>query len=484
MRGRDGRVALTIEAEDGARRIVPLTRSRALASRLEQGPNHPVWQFVGFYAFEFIAALGLIAGGLMLIERRPEDPVSVLLAFAFVLGSMALPLTAVVGDWLGWGSVTDLTTAGFFALLLVVLPAFPDGRFVPRAGFWLALAAPLLFVMIAINLLPLELVAAITMVAALVAASIPVLRFRRTPPGIERQQLKWAGLGFAGAFVVQSIAMLLAVLRPGGPAGAWIGWAALAIFSLAFLILPAGVLVSLLRFRLWDADRAIGRSSMVGIVTLTLGGVWAGAQELAKIGVSQLDPDFDPGVIAAISTALIAILFPPVQSRVERWTEKRLEPRLERLRTLPDLLSAMAGRSSVAQLAEAVMAAATDGAAATGGTLTIVRGGRSFLVAARGEIQHGPDVEVVGGEAVLALGPRPDGSPLPGGVRALLSELSTPMAEAFGEALAREDQARAIARLGERIDDLAQRLTAIERDQASSPRTSSMKRITEMGLET
>lgn len=485
LRGPDGPVRLSVRPRGQPTRDLILERRAETAAALYQGPKRPVWRFVSLYAIQFVSVLGLLAGGLILIERRPGDPVSVLLAYSFVCGATALPLTSVVFEWLALPDITGVTTAAFFALLLVAMPVFPDGRFVPRAGLLVAALAPVLFGLIVIDALPIEGIAVLSVSCSIVAAAMPVLRFRRSPPGIERQQLKWAALGFFGAFAMLAAAVALVLFQTDGPVGAWMFWFGAALFSAGFLLLPAGVLVSLLRYRLWDADRAIGRSSMFGIVTLTLGGIWAGVQEVAKVTVEQVEPDFDPAALAAVATALVAILFPPIQSRVEGWTRRRLEPRLERLRTLPATLGSLGARASVAQIAEIVVNAAVDAAASAGGALLVDRGGQLTEVASRGDRVGERSFEFAGGHAVLLrLAPRPDGTPLPGGVRALLAELEAPMAEAFGAALAREDQARTITMLGARIEALTARVDAMALAQASSSRTSSMKRSTEIGLET
>ncbi|WP_294262318.1 hypothetical protein [uncultured Sphingomonas sp.] len=477
----DGPVRLKLEVA-GKRTVVTLARNAALATAAAAGSGAPVVQFLALYALQFVAILGLLAGGLILAERRPDDPVSMLLAYAFAMGAAALPVTATALAWLGWYDFNDLATAGFFALFLVALPAFPDGRFVPRRGRWLALWAPVLFVLIVADALPLPVIASLSFVSTLVAGLMPVMRFRRTPPGIERQQLKWAGLGFTLAFAVLLAGAGLVMVGP--EVGPWMALAGMMLFNLGFLMLPAGVLVSLMRYRLWDADRVTAKSGMVGIVTLTMGALWAAAQEVAKIAVAQIDPSFDATTLAALSTATVAILFPPVQSRIDRWTEARLEPRIGRLRALPEMLGTRAGRATSGQLAEAALAEAVEGAAAAGGTLSMERDGVAVPLAARG-VPPGDDAfEVRGGEVLLRLAGRPDETPLPGGVRALLAALDAPLAEAFGAVLAREDQARAIAGLAARVDALAGQVAALSAGGASSARTSSMKRSTEIGLET
>jgi two-component system NarL family sensor kinase len=89
----------------------------------------------------------------------------------------------------------------------------------------------------------------ISMLAALVSL---VLRFRASR-GTERQQLRWVVAGATGAV-----------------AGLVVGIAGAGLTYFAVLCLPVGVAVAVLRYRLWDLDRLVGRTVTYALVTALL----------------------------------------------------------------------------------------------------------------------------------------------------------------------------------------------------------------------
>jgi two-component system, NarL family, sensor kinase len=142
--------------------------------------------------------------------------------------------------------VVVVANAVFWSLNPIVTEAAP-GRLVPNP-----LGVPAIA-----GLEPV--VAAPTALAVLLALSSLVVRWRRGTP-VERQQLKWLGLGVGisvGLWVVS------AVLPPDQD------WIAI----LYALPLPACIAVAALRHRLWDVDVVISRTLVVGVLTaLVVGG--------------------------------------------------------------------------------------------------------------------------------------------------------------------------------------------------------------------
>jgi hypothetical protein len=111
--------------------------------------------------------------------------------------------------------------------------------------------------------------------AVLVAAGSLVVRFRRAR-GVERQQLRWIALA-------ASLAPLAVLGVVGGVAvRSWaiIGWAVSVYLALPVLATGAAIL----RYRLYDIDRIISRTLAYGLLTVLLGGAYAGA----VLGLGQL----------------------------------------------------------------------------------------------------------------------------------------------------------------------------------------------------
>jgi hypothetical protein len=157
----------------------------------------------------------------------------------------------------GWRPVTWLAVGltAVFVVLDVLRPtiALPHGRTVANPiGVASADIHP-----------PVSTILVGPVVFVLVAAIVSlVVRFRRSR-GVERQQLKW--FTYAGALALLSLPSHL--LLPG-----------LGITPyLLVLALPIAMGVAVLRYRLYDIDRLIGRTLVYGLLTALLGAVYAGA---------------------------------------------------------------------------------------------------------------------------------------------------------------------------------------------------------------
>jgi hypothetical protein len=465
-------VRLTVRDDEGQDHAVTVRRGPPEDAAITGARRAAYW--IGA-AISLIGAMVLVFVAAMLMLRRPNDPVSLLLSLSFLFAAafLSTPLDFyawIEADWIG-----AVLPSIWLGLLVAVLPAFPDGRFVPRWGGWLAVLAIPYAALISFESLLGDLTAVIAFGGALLAAITPLIRWRRTPPGLQRQQLKWAALGFGGSIVLLGFAYSLFLLVEAGLVPA-VARGPLSLFlslvlHLCFVLLPLGVLVSLLRYRLWDVDRMIGRSSAVGIVTLFLGGGWAGVQEAVKIGFTSAGSQIDPTTIAAISTGLVAVLFPPLQSRVERWTERKLQEPIARLRELPEQWAAQGQVAEPEPLAARAFAAIRAAIAASGGDLWLAQEGQWERLEAIGDAERFPplDADAAAPEAHIAyvldarvaqlrFAPRPDGTGFPRDMRRILDELADPLAAALETALERAYHRKAIARIHTRLDRIEARL--------------------------
>ena len=149
--------------------------------------------------------------------------------------------------------------------------------------------------------------ASISVAGLVVAAVISVIvRFRRSR-GDERQQMKW--MAFAAAllgagFVAQGVFGLGDVT-----------------FAVAISTLPVALGIALFRYRLYDIDRVINRTLVYGASTALLGGAYVGL-------VVASEAVFEPvaggsSVAVAVSTLVVAGLFLPVRTRVQRFVDRR-----------------------------------------------------------------------------------------------------------------------------------------------------------------
>jgi hypothetical protein len=212
--------------------------------------------------------------------------------------------------WRWWARVAAATP---MVLLLVVLVA--PGRFDPR---YLVVGGPVDFRAFGgLLLVANQLALAGTVLAVVVAAGSLVVRFRRAL-GVERQQLRWVAL--AAALTGVAVLAVAALVAVGDEAMA--GWAAV----IGLMVLPLGIGAAILRYRLYDLDRVISRTLAYGLLTVLLGGGYAGAvlllgQLFGGIG------DKPPSWAVAGATLALAALFQPARGRIQQAVDRHFNRR-------------------------------------------------------------------------------------------------------------------------------------------------------------
>ena len=139
------------------------------------------------------------------------------------------------------------------------------------------------------------------------AASVVVRLWRSR--GDERQQLKWMTL--AACFLAAGMVVPTVVGLDNTDV----------VFSLAMVQFPLAVGIALFKYRLYDIDRLINRTLVYAVLTIVLGASYVG---LVLAG-QTLFSSFAGGSNLAIaaSTLVVAALFLPVRSRVQRFVDRR-----------------------------------------------------------------------------------------------------------------------------------------------------------------
>jgi hypothetical protein len=152
--------------------------------------------------------------------------------------------------------------------------------------------------------------ALIVMLVGLLASV--VVRFRRSR-GDERQQLKWM-LVAAGLLVAQIVV--------SEAAGDWLSDALDGlIFAAAVTAIPVAAGVAMLKYRLYDVDVVIRKTLVYGSLTVLLSLAYAGLVLAGQAVFSSFAGGSNLAI--AVSTLVVAALFLPVRSRVQRVVERR-----------------------------------------------------------------------------------------------------------------------------------------------------------------
>lgn len=293
--------------------------------------------------------------GVTAFVRRPDQRAALrLLVFAVVFiggfGVGALVSAYVVRDgtppW-AWLAAIGLDTigAGGFLAVLALFAVFPDGVYHrPYERRVVNGAAAVLLLVVAVRIAcsahpsstqftwwgpvggdnPVAVpalravgavadgVAQASMLMMLAAVILLVLRYRRFT-GTLRRQTAWplaalllsvAGLAVLGA---------LSPLVNRGPM--WVGYLA---FYPVLLLLPAGLLMGILRHRLLDIDLVVRRSVVYGVLWALIAAAYvAAAAVLGVVAVRRL-----PLEAAIVLTILITLVVAPVRARLERLADR------------------------------------------------------------------------------------------------------------------------------------------------------------------
>jgi hypothetical protein len=500
LRVPEGTVAhLTIRDRRGTKHEIALTSRAPNATSLYSDTGLTPTVVTALCAISFLLAPMVLIASAFLLYRRRGDPVAALLSLSFII------LSCVSGSgnvaWVRWigdkafQSIVPLFGVGGFLGLALALLVFPRGEFKPRWTAGLAMILP--FFLLAL-LFPTSNILNYGFLAVLFAALASMaVRYRRTVAD-ERQQWRWAMLGFVTgislftAWGVGYEAYLKA--HRGLAVDLWSWVLSPTMAALCMTLMVSGVTLSILRYRLYDSAAALSRSAAYGILTLGFVALFAGAEKLAEI-VGERYFEHSIGIVAgAVGAAVAAAIVVPLHNRVHRWAERRFQKPLIRLREgLPECVSDLRDSAPVEQLVSAVMKQVEAGVRSTCEAVLLTYGGKLALAGARGVsdaavenwqagwhptaeqtlesdrrdtrfplrvrlcIETFDEPETIGW---LVLGPRPDGSFFGKDEREALEHVAGPIARAIHVAQLRDRHAAQAERRLNALETLVERIAA------------------------
>ena len=152
---------------------------------------------------------------------------------------------------------------------------------------------------------------------ALVAGAIAslVLRWRRSA-GVDRQQMKW----IVFAVCVFPFLILVSTVVDSFDTSAE-GYASFALNIIAIMLIPTGIAVAVLKYRLYDIDLIINRTLVYAALTAVLVAAYAGGVLLFRTVLDPVTGDND--IAIAASTLAVAALFGPARRRIQAFIDRR-----------------------------------------------------------------------------------------------------------------------------------------------------------------
>ena len=266
-------------------------------------------------ALRAASAVVFVAVGAVIAWRRPTDRLALLVALALATGSTAATAPALADAAQPWGVVRDLFEALPLSCLVVFLFLFPDGRFVPRWSWLLAVVFVVTSLLTAffpsspLNLRHHPVLDNLVFFGSLgTGAAGQVYRYRRESDALARQQTKWVVYGLT---TVVAVSLAIDALDAATPA---LAPATALIDTLVVLLIPLCLGVAILRHRLWDIDVVINRTLVYGALTASVVGLYV--LVVGYLGaVFRTDDNLAASLVAA---GLVAVLFQPLRDRLQR----------------------------------------------------------------------------------------------------------------------------------------------------------------------
>lgn len=478
--------------------------------RLRRSPDHLKNAYAGNrfsagarHQTEMVLSMIVVAMSLgaafLLYRKAAGDPIASLLSLTLLLGIVVGEPGASTFTFFAlkalWGKLAVLVGIGF----VIVMFTFPTGRLRPRWPLLAILLYALLTLFPSSNMDVAMLRSFAAVAIVIVALAHLGLRYRRLQPSVERQQLRWAFFGFAASIAAGAVWLALLVGTNLATSEGWRIWGTIAaeIFQhLSTILLITGILVALLRYRLYDAETVISRSTGYAVLTLLLGGTFAagskGLEWAFETGFGR-DAGALPGATAA---GLAVVLISPLHNRVHRWAERRFQKALIRLkRDLPECVDDLRETATLAELTGEVLSRVATGVRTSRAAVLVGDQVAATLEVAAQEAAAWRDRNLLdsAGERLacnysdpvfparvplrvrhgahlvgwLLLGPRPDGSFYGKDEQEALAEIADPVARAVQIVLLREARDAAARRRGEEQE---RRLTALERQLAAALR--------------
>ena len=465
--GPEGRtVALGLLHADGSRQVVRVVRSHDYLAQAYRGSGltFPLRRWIVFTT-SLVGSLMCLVAAFLLFLRQPRNRVAAVFATSLLLGRLSVQaIDPAAPAWI------DQVIGGVGYLLFgFAILTFPEGHFKTNwhrsaFGVWTLAIAFVFASFWDVKLLNYTELMLLMSTSAMLAAII--IGYRHTPPGMVRQQSKFVLLGICGWILLGQISLLLGLLELRVPAHAFRPWIILIerfLDALESVWLAAGLLVALLRYRLYDAETVISRSAAYAVLTLALGAVFAGSEKVIEVLGEEFFGESSRALAAGLGAAIAATLIAPLHHRVRHWTEQRFQRALAKLRRdLPRTVQDMREFASLDHLLATTAAQLERGVRATRAVVLLGEASEPLTIAltrnaAVAEVEawqrgwvpnhavnldcdradplfplrlrlHADGSETIGW---ILLGPRPDGSFFGKDERDALAEISGPVARAI-----------------------------------------------------
>jgi hypothetical protein len=246
---------------------------------------------------------GLSATALAVVSASVAGPMIfvILQVLTLVLPAGTFP----TGTW-GRRARVAFAVEGIVIVLTAFSPTMGGINFVGLDGQVSGVTNPLAIAPEAAFWGPLVVVSYLVGVGLLAAGAVSMVVRARRSTGTERLQFRW---------IVSALVLVTAALLVAMATGQFI------LAGISITLIPISIGIAVTRYRLYDIDRIVSRTISYLVVTLVLAVVFVGA--VLGFGALLAPVLGENPVAVAASTLVVAALFQPLRSRVQRIVDRR-----------------------------------------------------------------------------------------------------------------------------------------------------------------
>ena len=286
---------------------------------------------VGDYAaFTFLLTIAstvvcFIVSG-VIFWRKSDDWMALLVALMEVTTGTIYVTYTLQQSHGAWRVLALLLNILSNAMLFLIFSLFPDGRFIPGWTRWLVvvwITWSVLFILLR-DVAFASLFDNVVWLAELICAIIALIyRYRYVSRPMQRQQTKWVVLGVSATFAVAIGLTASRLIIPSfSQSGSIYELVSAPIYVVDVLFFSLSFGFAILRYHLYNIDIIINRTLVYGALTTLLALIYfalvIGLQYLLRDLINQTT-----NVAIVIATLVIAALFQPLRSRIQRIIDHR-----------------------------------------------------------------------------------------------------------------------------------------------------------------
>ncbi|TAK11392.1 MAG: serine/threonine protein kinase [Anaerolineae bacterium] len=299
----------------------------AMFQRLGLPDNFHAYYKVGLDIFSLVVFSSI---SLLLFVRRSDDWLALFVGMMMMLTAFIYAnSTYAEGIWV-WVAVAFIAAGE--TMQVTFFYVFPSGRFIPSWARWLVLPMFIFRYIIWANIYingagqgAVEV--GIVVLCMAIGFALQIYRFRRESTPAQRQQVKWLLVGLMITVpVVATYIFTVIIFQVFGPRSAdnyFILEGLRIAEQIALFIFPTTIVLSILRYRLWDIDVTINRSLVLGLMTVMLAVPFAAVFfGLRAVLESLLGGQQDTMAVAASGLA-VGMLYNPAHRQARELIDRR-----------------------------------------------------------------------------------------------------------------------------------------------------------------